>query len=118
MYTNDYNKVLERMKTTIELAKDMQNDQRCREVLRDYDRLKAWNCLQDIIHEYRLQIEFCGLPEGIRLHQVLLAQISDDELRMQLWYFGRHIPTYVLVREGSHELGKHICEWLDKKVNT
>ena len=119
MYTKDYNLILERMKTATELAHDFDNYMRCDDVLRHYERTKAWNCLQDVIREYRQQLEFCGLFEGIRLYSdVQLAQVSDQEICAQLRYIGLRIPAYVLVRESQKELAKRICEWLDKNFSS
>lgn len=119
MYTNDYNKVLERMKTAVELAHDLDNYERCRHALQHYERVEAWHILQGLIREYFRQIEICGSLEGIRLYgNVQLAQVSDQELCTQLRYIGLRIPAYVLVRESQKELAKRICEWLDKRSNT
>lgn len=118
MYTNDYNKVLERMKTAIELTRDICNYERCRQTAIQYDRTEAWNCLQDMVSEYREQIKILGLSEGICLYgNVQLAQVSDQELCVQLRYIGSRIPAYVLVRESQKELAKRICKWLDKKLD-
>lgn len=118
MYTNDYNKILERMKTAVELAHDLDNYERCSHVLQHYERIEAWHILQSLICEYFEQIEICGLLEGIRLYgNVQLAQVSDQELCAQLRYIGLRIPAYVLVRESQKELAERICEWLDKTTN-
>lgn len=114
MYSNDYNKVMERMKTAFDLVKDMNNYERCIHVLQHFDRIEAWKCLQDVIVEYHAQIEICGLSEGVRLYgNVPLAQVNDQELQIQLMYIGQRIPAYVLVRESQTELAKRICEWLE-----
>lgn len=116
MYTNDYNKALERIKTAIELAKDMQNYERCGQVLLHYERTEAWKCLQDVIREYHEQIAFCGLPAGYTMYShVRFEQVSDAVIRDQLTYFGSRISAYVLARESQKELAKRICEWLDRK---
>lgn len=117
MYTDEYNKALERVKTGLDLAKDYANMQRCSRNLQQYNRLQAWNCLQDVIREYHDQIAIIGGFEGIRLYRnVPLASVSDEELRSQLQYFGQRIPAYVLVREGQKELGKRIHEWLTNEA--
>lgn len=119
MYANDYNKILGRMKTAVELARDLDNYERCRHALQHYERVEAWKILQSLIHEYFEQIEICGSLEGVRLYgNVQLAQVSDQELCAQLRYIGPRIPAYVLVRESQKELAKRICEWLDKRSNT
>ena len=116
MYTDEYNKALERLKTGLDLAKDYANMQRCSRNLQQYNRLQAWNCLQDVIREYHDQITIIGGFEGIRLHRnVALTSVSDEALRSQLQYFGQRIPVYVLVREGQKELGKRIDKWLEQK---
>ena len=113
MYTNDYNKALERLNTVSELAKDLRNYEQSMYLLRHYSRMEAWNCLQSIIREYHEQIEICGLMEGVRLYNnVPLAYVSDQELQNQLMYIARRIPMYVLARESEKELAKRISEWL------
>lgn len=116
MYTDEYNKALERLKTGLDLAKDYRHMQLCIQNLQQYNRRQAWNCLQDVIQEYHEQITIIGGLEGIRLYSdVPLGTISDEELRSQLQYFGQRIPAYVLVREGEKELGKQLHEWLKQQ---
>ena len=113
MYTNEYNRALERLHTITELAKDLDNFLQSTNLLQHFSRVEGWNCLQKIIVDYREQIALCGLLEGIRLcYGVQLSQYSDQEIYNQLMYVARRIPIYVLVREGEKELGKKICEWL------
>ena len=118
MYTDEYKKALELVKTLAELEKDYRNQQRCAFNLRCFDRDQAWDCIQDIIKEYHAQIEYCGWRENMRLYSnVPKAQVSDTELQKQLMYFGARIPTYVLARESNKELAKKMCEWLDHHAN-
>lgn len=119
MYTNEYNKAVERLHTIAELAKDLGNYQQSMHLLRHYSRVESWNCLQKIIFDYHEQIELCGLAEGIRLYSnVQLSQYSDQEIYSQLMYVARRIPIYVLVRESKKELAKQINKWLEENEQT
>ena len=53
MYRNDYEKTLERIKTASELSRDLDNLQRCDQVLRDFDRVQAISVLTSVIQDYR-----------------------------------------------------------------
>lgn len=118
MYTEEYKKALELVKTLAELEKDYRNQQRCAFNLRCFDRDQAWDCIQDIIKEYHAQIEYFGWRENVRLYpNVSKAQVSDESLQQQLMYLGARIPTYVLARESDKELAKKINEWLDHHAN-
>lgn len=118
MYTEEYKKALELVKTLAELEKDYRNQQRCAFNLRCFDHDRAWDCIQDIIKEYRAQIEYFGWRENVRLYpNVSKVQVSDESLQQQLMYLGARIPTYVLARESDKELAKKINEWLDHHTN-
>lgn len=115
MYQQNYDKMVERIQSTMELAKDYSNMKRCKENLQHYDREKAWICLQDMFCEYAVQIDtFGSCVDGIRLIKgVSLESLSDQTLQTQLKYVGQHIPAYVFLKEGEKELAKSVCEWLD-----
>lgn len=115
MYRNDYERTLERIKTASELSKDYSNMKKCDSLLNNYDRLIAWEGLQNLLREYGSQINFFGRAvDGVKLYQnVPLDSISDDELKNQLIYLRRHIPVYVLIRESESELAKRIWSWLN-----
>lgn len=106
---------MERLHTISELTKDLYNYEHSMQLLQRYSREESWNWLQQIICEYREQIELCGLVEGMRINNVLLSQLSDQDMQCQLMYFARRIPIYVLVRESKKELAKQIVKWLDGK---
>ena len=110
MYDDEYNKILEQMKTAIELAKDNKNIQQCKEHIQYYDRINAWTYLQDMIREYHSQIELFGhLFDGMGiLKNTCLDSLSDDEIKKELLYLAQHIPAYVLLRKGEKELAKEI----------
>ena len=113
MYTNDYNKALERLNTVSELAKDLHNYEQSMYLLQHYSRIEAWNCLQSIIREYYEQIEVCGLIERVRLYNNMpLAEVSDQELQNQLMYIAQRIPMYVLARESKKKLARKMSKWL------
>ena len=115
MYREDYDKTIERMKYAVDLAKDYSNMKRCEDNLRCYDRANAWVCLQDMLREYAVQINIYGkLFDGkYVIWGVVPESKSDDDIRTDLSYIARHIPAYVLIKEGEKELAKGICEWLD-----
>ena len=117
MYHDEYQKMLENMKTAAELTKDYNNLQRCEQNLKCYIRAEAWQCLQDMIKDYWVQIEFFGqLFDGIKIYKnVDLTQVSDETLLAQLRYIAQHIPAYILLRKGEEELAKGVCDWLTKR---
>lgn len=114
MYQNEYNKSLEYVKTALECAKDFENIKRCEENVENFSREKAWQCLQDMIRNYWVEIEVIGVP----LHNITIYKnvdpktISDDEMKCQLTYIAKNIPLYIWVRKGEKELAKKICKWL------
>lgn len=114
MCQDEYEKMVERIKTAAELAKDYQNFLRCRDCLSYFDRKQAWQCLQDMVNEYGDLIQTHGfLFDGQYLVKgVSLKQLSDAELQAQILYIGQHIPVYVLLREGDKEAEKRIYQWL------
>ena len=119
MYQSEYEKTLEQVKTAAEFARDCNNITRCENALRNFERGQAMACLQDMIREYGSQIDAFGIwGDGVRVvNGVPLEQITDLELRIQLQYVSRHIPAYVLLREGEKELAKRVCRWVDGMGN-
>lgn len=120
MYRDEYEETLERLKKAAELAKDYANVSRCESNLRYYNREQALACLQDMIREYAAQIDTFGfMVDGMQvIRGVPLEQFTDTHIQAQLRYLIRHIPAYVLLREGQQELAKQICQWLDGAKNT
>ena len=120
MYRNEYEKALERVKTAAEFARDCSNISRCEANLRYYNHGQALACMQDMIREYESQIDTFGFwTDGVRVvHGVPMEQFSDVHIQTQLQYLIRHIPVYVLLREGEKELAKKIFQWLDGSDNT
>ena len=119
MYQDEYEKASEQVKTAAEFARDCCNITRCENTLRNFERGRAMACLQDMIREYGSQIDAFGIwVDGVRVvNGVPLEQITDLEIRIQLQYVSRHIPAYVLLREGEKELAKQVCQWLDGAEN-
>ena len=119
MYRESYDKTIERMQSVAELAKDYNNKKRCEENLQNYNRERAWMCLQDMLREYAVQIDTFGFwVDGVRLIKgVTLESLSDQVVQTQLRYIISHIPAYVLLKEGEKELAKRMCEWLDSRTN-
>ena len=110
-----YDKTLERINTVLELSKDCINIKRCEDNLHFYNRGACWSCLLDMIREYALQLEFFGFcVDGVHLTKgTELCSLSDDELKMQVGYILKHIPVYVLLKEGEKELARNIYEKLN-----
>ena len=119
MYQNEYEKALEQVKNAVEFAGDCRNITRCENALRNFERRQALTCLQDMIREYESQINTFGIwVDGVRaVYGVPLEQFADLHIQMQLQYVIRHIPVYVLLREGEKELAKQVCRWLDGTHN-
>ena len=119
MYRNEYEKALGQVKTAVEFARDCSNISRCETNMRCFNRGQAMACLQEMIQEYESQINTFGLwIDGVRVvHGIPLEQFSDIHIQNQLQYVARHIPVYVLLREGEKELAKRICQWLDGTDN-
>lgn len=119
MYQNEYEKALEQVKKAVEYARDCSNITRCENTLRNFERRQALTCLQDMIREYESQINTFGIwVDGVRVvYGVPLEQFTDLHIQMQLQYVIRHIPVYVLLREGEKELAKQVCRWLDGTHN-
>lgn len=117
MHCNEYEKVLEHMRTLSDLAQDYSNIQSCKQHLQNYKRLDAWNCLQKMIQKYWLQIEFLGsLFDGVKIiRNVSLESTSDACIQKQLMYIAQHIPAYVFLRIGEEEMAKRIYKWLSKQ---
>ena len=115
MYRNDYEKTLERIKTAGELSKDFENLQRCDRVLREFDREQAISVLTDVIRDYKSSINTYGfLFDGVRVVEINPPrQIKDEDLTIQIRYIMRHIPAYVLLREGEKELAKRVNDWIN-----
>ena len=120
MYRNEHEKLLERVSTAEELAKDFGNINRCESSLRNFVRENAIACLHDMLREYQNEINIIGfLVDGVHvIYGISLDHFSDTDIQTQLQYLIRHIPVYVLLREGEKELAKRICHWLDETGNT
>ena len=119
MYQSEYEKALEQVKTAVEFVRDCSNITRCENTLRNFERGQAMACLQDMIREYGSQIDAFGIwVDGVRVvNGVPLEQFTDLDIWIQLQYVSRHIPVYVLLREGEKELAKRACQWLDGTEN-
>lgn len=117
MYQNEYEKMMEQFKKATEFAKDYSNILRCERCVQYYCRENAWQCLQDMIHEYGNLINDFGLLIDGRcvVRGIQSDQFSDEELRLQIHYISQHIPVYALLREGSNELAKQIGQMIDQR---
>ena len=114
MYQQEYNNALEWIKTNISLINDYNNMLRCEKNIKMYVRNEAYKCLQNMLREYKAQIDFFGMfVDGICVCcNEASNYMSDDSIKNQLIYIGNHIPLYALVREGNEKLAKKICEWM------
>ena len=113
MYRNEYERILEHLKTVADLARDYANMQSCKQHLQNYKRLDAWNCLQKMIQEYWAQIEFFGSFDNIRIYSNVAFENTDDNcIQEQLIYIAKHIPAYIFLRKGEEELAKRIYKSL------
>ena len=113
-YKNLCEERLKQLKLAQEFLRDFENSQKCNQNVRFYERNRAWNCLQEMIKEYRSQIDAFGkLFDRIHVIQgVLLEQISDEEIVYYLRYISAHIPAYILLREGEKEFAERMFCWL------
>ena len=100
-----YNKTIEKIKFDVELARACDNIKRCEQILSNYDRYVAWQCLQDMIKEYWLQIEQLNSAPIIR---ATLYQMSDENIKGQIAYIANHIPIYFLMRKVNEEMNKRV----------
>lgn len=96
---------LQRFKTAIDLSEDYSDYLKCKRLIENFDRKKAFEHLQKIIHKYEAQIDQLGLFEGnIRvIHGVSYDDISDYHIMSSLSFIGQRIPIYVFIREGEKE---------------
>ena len=119
MYQKEYEKVLEQLKTVPEYMDDCSNRQRCIQNIQQYNRSNAWNCIQEMIHKYASEIKIFGaFVDGVSLiHNVDINCCSDQYLKDQLQYIATHIPIYVLIRKGEHELARKLGEWWQARFN-
>ena len=113
---NDYEKFVERMRTGLEYLNDYLNINRCKRNIRQFVREDAWDCLQDMINAYWPQIEasaeFSNGTLFVR-RNVDFNTESDESILIQLIYIARHIPIYVLLRQGNREMASLIFKDLD-----
>ena len=119
MNQKEYEKALDQLKFISEYQQDYSNWQHCIQNIQQYDRINAWNCLQEMIHHYANEITLFG---AIFDHVTLIQNIdincySDPALKDQLQYIAAHIPIYVLIRKGERELAHRLAEWYHTKLN-
>ena len=117
MYQNEYEKALEYLKTAGDCVRDLGNLNRCDQNIHNFERSQAWQCLQDMICEYEVQIKLFGvLIDGKKIiHNLDPQSVSDDDVKDQLLYLQRHIPLYVLMRKGEETLAKKLGQWISGK---
>ena len=112
----EHEKLAERISTGLEYLNDYLNIKRCEHNIRQFVREDAWACLQDMIKAYWPQIEasaeFSNGTLFVR-RNVDFNTESDESILIQLIYIARHIPIYVLLRQGNREMANLIFKDLD-----
>lgn len=106
---------LERFKTAINLSEDYMDYLKCKYLIENFDREKAFEHLQRIVHKYESQINQLGLFEdNVRvIHGVSYNDTSDYYIMSLLSFIGQRIPLYIFIREGEKEIMK---EW-EKRIS-
>ena len=107
----EHEKFVECIRIGVEYLNDYLSIKRCERNIRQFVREDAWTCLQDMINAYWPQIEVSAAFSNGTLfirRNVDLNTESDESLIIQLIYIARHIPVYVLLRQGNRELAKLI----------
>lgn len=117
MNEEEYIRIIEQMKTSIELIKDFDNIDRCIFNLNNFDRLRAWDCLQDMIREYGPQMEILenilSGSEAIRPAQI--HEFSNESLYRQIKCICDNIPAYAVLKKGQEEIAKNLYIWINRK---
>lgn len=85
---------------------DLQNCQDCFACLRSYERERAGEVLQRVIHKYEPQINFWGqLSNGVYVdHNLPIELQTDERIKVSLQYISNNIPLYAAIREGDKKL--------------
>lgn len=100
-----WNKLIE---SAIDISEDTIACNKCQNAICEYSRVKAIQCLNELITHYEPYINQLGcLHPHFTIwvaHNVDYSLYSDDEIKQQLYYIGKHIPIYVCLREGEKEL--------------
>lgn len=90
----------------LDFKDDLRNYQDCLECLKSYEKEKAFEVLQRMIHKYEPQINFWGrLKDGVYVeHNQPITLQTDEKIKGSLQYIGEHIPLYATIREGDKKL--------------
>ena len=104
------NSILEISHSAIEHT---QNFEKCFSNINNYNRSRAWQCLQEVILQYSEEITTFGiLIDGTRIiYNVDFNSLPDDTIIIQLKYIANRILFYALIREYSNKIGRLTYEW-------
>lgn len=105
------NSILEISHSAIEHTK---NFEKCLSHINNYNRFKAWQCLQEMIMQYSREITTFGiLIDGTRIiYNVEFNTISDELIINQLKYIANRILLYALIRKCSSKTIRLTYNWL------
>ena len=105
------NSILEIAHSSLDHRKNLE---RCLSNIRNYDRMRAWTCLQEMIYEYATEITiFGGLVDGIYIvYNIDFNNFSDYLIIAQLEYIADKILFYAVIKEGSRETVSLAYNWL------
>lgn len=105
------NSILEISHSAIEHTR---NFEKCLSNINNYNRIKAWQCLQEMISQYSREITTFGMliDKTTIIYNVDFNSISDDAIIIQLKYIANRILFYALIREYSNKIGRLTYQWL------
>lgn len=104
------NSILEISHSAIEHTK---NFEKCLSNINNYNRSRAWQCLQEMIMQYSREITTFGIliDRTHIIYNVDFNTISDDSIIIQLKYIANRILFYALIREYSRKTGRLTYDW-------
>ena len=116
---NDINKrstsetIINILETAFSSIEHKRNLERCISNIKNYNRIKAWDCLQDMISQYSTEITTFGiLVDGTCIiYNVDFNSLSDDWIINQLNYISNRILFYALIREWFDNTVRITYKW-------
>lgn len=111
------NNILETAFSSIEHKRNLE---RCLSNINNYNRIKAWNCLQDMISQYSMEITILGsFTDGTHIiYNLDFNSLSDDWIINQLNYISNRILLYALIKECSKKTVRMTYNWLAQNNRT
>lgn len=93
-----------------------QNFEKCFSNINNYNRFRAWQCLQEMIMQYSREITTFGiLIDGTSIiYNVDFNTISDELIIIQLKYIANRILFYALIRKSSNKTIRLTYKWLSQ----